>query len=187
MRDPGNTNHLGGLMPTQPMMSDPQPMMRNGQVPEVGVEDVTATPEEQDQYDRFIDKAIELISKPDVFRSLMTRIDQDPVDGLAVAAVTAVQRVQAAAERAGEKIDGGVMFHGGVEIIETLADDAATLGIYDFTPEDLEAATYRAMDLYRESMPPDPAAVQDDMQALLEADRAGRLGEVLPGIDGEQA
>jgi hypothetical protein len=83
-------------------------------------------------------------------------------------------------------LDEGVLYHAGVEILESLADTATAAGIHEYTPEEVEGALYRALDVYREARGSsvDQAAHEEDLAELIEADQQGQLGAVLPGVEG---
>lgn len=153
-----------------------------------GEEQPNVTPEEQQLYDTFVDNAFSAIyddkSLPRIIESLAG--DGNPVDGLANTAVSVVARVEDSAEKAGQVIPPDVVFSAGVEIIENLADLAEKAGVHVFTPEELEGATFQAMDLYREMKGRDGGAARpqivDDFNKIVELDQAGRLDEVAPGL-----
>jgi hypothetical protein len=76
--------------------------------------------------------------------------------------------------------------HGGQAVIEELAEIADAAKIYDYTPEEMTGALQQAIDIYR------PKAIQDgrtneetlkgQFAEINEADAAGKLGDVLPGL-----
>lgn len=152
-----------------------------GEAPEGNV-----SPEEQQEYELFVDNAIKLMSEPRVAGALRQNLQaEDPVDGLASAAVMVVKRLKDSAKKAGREVNPDVLMHGGAEILEILASTAAKAGIHDFSEEETENALYRAMDLYRETSKDeiDQEAHKQDFGQLIEAERSGRLGEMIPGIE----
>src|SRR5690625_2194710 len=86
-------------------------------------EEPNVSPAEQAQYDHFVEHALSLIyderSLPQVIRSLGGH--GDPIEGLATTAIMVITRLEDIAGGHGA-IDGDILFHGGVEIIEDLAD-----------------------------------------------------------------
>lgn len=147
------------------------------------------SPEEQQQYEQFVGQALNLIYDDKGMQAVTQRLKGtgDPMDDLAQTAVMVVTRVQESAREAGQDIPGDVLFHGGVEIIEDLANLAEKAGIHSFSEDELEGATYRALDLYRETATQagliDPAPLKQEFGELMQADQQGRLGEIIPGIE----
>jgi hypothetical protein len=143
------------------------------------------SPEEQAQYDRFIDMAFRLIYDQKSFPQILKRLTAtpDPVEGLAATVVMVVSRLRDSAKRQGVEISPDVLYHGGSELLEDLADTAEKAGIHRYGPEEMEKALYRALDLYRsieQRAGADPRAFRQDWEMLVSADKEGRLGEVLP-------
>lgn len=147
------------------------------------------SPEEQQQYEQFVGNAMTLIYDEDRTPRMLAGLKGagNPAEGLASTAVTVVKGLADSAEQNGVQISPDVMMHGGLEIIEELADLQREAGIADLTPEEIEGAFYRALDLYRESATAegklDTAALEQDFAVMQQADQQGRLGEVLPGAD----
>ncbi len=152
-----------------------------------GGEQPNVSPQEQGIYDQFVNNAFSAIydekSLPSIIESL--KGDGNPVEGLANTAVGVVVRVQDSAEQAGQALPPEVVFQAGVEILEDLADLAEKAGVHDFTPEELEGATFQAMDRYRELKGDDGASSQEakeDFDKIIAIDQAGRLDEAVPGL-----
>ena len=146
-------------------------------------------PEEQQQYDEVVRNAWTLVygqgpRGPALQATLKTIGAGDPVDGLALSTVTLMKRVIDSAAQNGVEIGGDVKLHAGAEVMADLAELARVAKIHEFTPEEIERAGYRAMDLFREAEGGhlDRTAAQRDMQALIEADRTGELDRVVPGL-----
>lgn len=182
-----------GMSATPPPPADPMaermgpPMAgdEQGEAPNV-------SPEEQAQYDQFMDQAFRLAYDKRTFPTVMGRIAKapDPVEGLAAATAMLVSRLKDGAARQSVPLSPDVLYHGGAALLEDLADTAAKAGIHDFTPDEVEGALYRCLDLYRSMEGGDPAgkqAVAQDWQALVQADRTGSLDQVLPGLSGGAA
>lgn len=173
---------LGGAQPAaQPMRGEADPMADGGEQPNV-------TPEEQAQYDRFVDNGLKIIFDEKTAPQILKRLQAsgNPIEGLASATVNVVLGLKDSAEKAGQKLDPAVLLHGGAELMENIAELSDAAGVHKFTPEELEQATYAAMDQYgtieKERGTLDTAAFEEDARMLLEADQAGRLDELLPGI-----
>ena len=153
-----------------------------------GEDQPNVTPEEQAQYDQFIDNAFSAIydekSLPQIIESL--KGNGNPVDGLANTAVAVVTRVEDSAEKAGQALSPDVVFNAGSEILEDLAELASKAGIHEFTPDEVEGALFQAMDLYREMRGRDGGAARpqivEDFNQIVELDQAGKLDEVAPGL-----
>ena len=153
-----------------------------------GEEQSNVSPEEQKIYEQFVNNAFSVIydekSLPQIIESL--KGDGNPVEGLANTAVGVVVRVQDSAEQAGQALPQEVVFNAGVEILEDLAGLSEKAGVHEFTPEELEGATFQAMDRYRELRGgADGAALagaKEDFNKIVAIDQAGRLDEVVPGL-----
>lgn len=166
-------------------------MARRGLMPEPAPEpedEGNVSPEEQAQYDQFVAQGMKLYNDPKVMPSILGMIegDGDPVNGLASATATIVVRLVQSMKGLPTKMSGDVIYHGGVELLEQLADVGAVTKLHDFTPEEMQQAELRAVDMVRDMLTKsgdiDNEAVMQDFNALVEADKAGTLDEVLPGI-----
>lgn len=149
-----------------------------------------ATPEEQDAYDRFVARSLELIYGDGFERVLeMLRGGDDPVNGLAVTAATIVARVMDAAEKAGAVPSGDVLLNAGAEVFEDLAELSTKAGIFDFASdkEQFEGAWYRALDEFRVMRQAqgklDPKVFEQDLAALQQADQTGELAQMLAAAE----
>lgn len=176
---------MAGLMaPTEAPAETPAKM---------GAEDdgaVEASPDEQAAYDGLVNKAYELIyrggkTNPQILESLKGA--GEPVDGLANTTAMVMMRLEDAAERQGKKFPPDVMLHAGVEVLEDLADLAGQAKIHKFNEEEIQGATYQALDIYRATRQKqgklDMGAIQQDFGQIMEANKAGRLNELLPGVE----
>lgn len=151
------------------------------------------TPEEQAQYERFVNNGLTLIyddkTLPKVIE--MLRGDGDPKEGLANAAAMVVMRLEDSAGDQGQPIPDDIVYHGGIEILSDLANLANEAGIHEFTDDEIEGATYRALDIYREArqaegqLPGDD--IQQDFQQIMQADQHGGLEQIAPGLEGHFA
>ena len=151
------------------------------------------SPEEQDQYDQFVTNGMKLIYRddgkdsvqvnPSVLGQLRGQWDdvkpslgeipdeekpldpKNPIDNLAVATVALILTLEASAANQNKQVDPIVLFHGGTELMEQLADIADAASIHDFTTDELTGAANRAAMLYGVS-----SKSVDKQQALAEFD-----------------
>jgi hypothetical protein len=160
------------------------------QAAEADDETPNVTPEEQQQYDTFVNNAMEIIYtddgkvEPQVLQRLST--GNKPIDTLAQTTVWVVMMAEQDAKRNNVAIDDDVIFHAGREILEQLIEVAEAAGIHEFKEAEIQGAWYQALDMYREANTGeggriDEAAAAEDFQALDAADKEGRADEVLPG------
>lgn len=164
------------------------------------------SPEEQRAYDEFVTNGMKLIYQgtsvaPAVLDQLRGRWEKvvpslgemppeegaldpsKPIDNLAVATVALVLALEASAANAGKQVDPAVLFHGGAELMEQLADIAKAAEIYDFTGDEMTGAANRAAMLYGVS-----SKTMNKQEALAEFDHflateGENLGAVLGGIE----
>ena len=149
-----------------------------------------ASPEEQQQYERFVDNALQLIYSDQTLPNVLKRLQglgegqngTDPIEGLAQTAVMIVGGLQESAAKDQVQLTPDVLFHGGVAIIEDLAELASKAKIHDYDEKEIEGALYRAMDLYREQHPVDQEGLKQDFEALRQADASGELDAKAPGL-----
>jgi hypothetical protein len=167
------------------------------------------SPEEQAQYDEFVQNGMKLVyqgdhvapavldqlnGKWDDVKASLGEIPQEekpldpsnPIDNLAVATVALVLALEASAANAGKKLDPGVVFHGGVELLEQLADIAQAANIHDFTQDEMDAAGNRTAMLYGVS-----SKSMDKQEALAEFDhflktQGDQLGQSMQELAGGQ-
>lgn len=152
------------------------------------------SPEEQAQYEQFVNNGLEVIyggdgdeagARPDVLSRLQE--SSDPLENLANTAVWLTTMLETSAENGGTQLDDAVVFHGGKAILEELAEVAQAANIHDYSEKEMEGAWYRALDLYRETATEsgriDPEALKQQFGAIEQADQQGRMGELLPHID----
>lgn len=154
-------------------------------------QDGQATPEEQAQYEEFVNNAYKIIYSEKTFPQFIGRMrqaaQQDPVEGLSSTVVMVVMRVQESAKRNGKMIDPVIVFHAGVEILESLADTAMKAGIHKYDDKEIEAASLRSMDKYvalaSQAGLIDKQRAVSDYQNMIQADKAGKLDELFPGVE----
>lgn len=154
------------------------------------------SPEEQAQYDMVVRNALKIIypegeegAQPTVSPQVLKGLSgsKEPVMNLATTAVTIVTGLRDSAKKAGQPIADDVLFHAGVAIIEELAEVAEAAKIHDYSDKDEEHALYLALDMYRsageQSGDVDKEALTQQWGQIVEADKQGRVGDVLPGIE----
>ena len=151
------------------------------------------TPEEQEQYDAFMQNALEVIYPrgedaqvaPNILNGLKATPDK-PLLALANTAVSMVVGLRDSAEKAGNPIGDDVLFHAGADLVAELAEVAEAANIHEFSEEEIENAFYMALDLYRgeaqQSGRIDQEAAKQAIGQVVEADRNGTIEQVLPGI-----
>lgn len=146
-------------------------------------EEEAASPEEQALYDKFVSKAFMLVYDKKFFPAVLELLEGegDPIEGLALASSKVIMRVMKAAQQAGEKLPGDVLFHGAKEVFEDLGELSRRAGIKDFSadPDALEGAYFRALDhlriLLEGSGDINREAAQADLAMLQQMDEAGDL------------
>tara|TARA_Y100000310_G_scaffold315824_1_gene366857 strand:- start:3318 stop:4037 length:720 start_codon:yes stop_codon:yes gene_type:complete len=153
-----------------------------------GDETPNVSPQEQQQYDQFVGNGMKLIFAEGARDQIAERIRQsDPIEGLAAATVMVVKRLSESAEAKGTQIPNDVLLHGGLEIMGNIAELAEAANVHKYSEDDIEQAMYQALDQYGtqelESGRLDKEGIAQDFQAMMEADQAGRIDEILPGIE----
>ena len=150
--------------------------------------ETNVSPEEQAQYEEFVDNAYKLLYGDDSMPAVLDRLksSEDPIEAVANIAASTVMRLQDSASKAGTEISPDVLFHGGKEIVEDLADMASEAGIHDFTEQEMEAVWYQALDVYRNlaqgaGIDHTEAAAQD-VAMLQEAEATGGVEEIFPEL-----
>lgn len=195
-----------GMKQTMPQEQQGAPMAQDPamQDPMEGGSADAPTPEEQAQYDAFVKNAYEVIYnqnnevEPVFLQHLQGEMDQEtaqmfegaepplsgnPVDNLAVASVLLTMFLDSSAASAGKEIPNDVLYHAGVEIVEEMGEVAGAAGIHDYSEKELEGAFYRALDLFRIASPRvDTDALGQEFAEIANADKAGTLDQMLPGI-----
>jgi hypothetical protein len=108
---------------------------------------------------------------------------QGPVIALAA---TGVALMLEALRRLGRQPEGHVILHAGKAIVEELGEVAESAGRRDYSPDELGEALRKGADLFREAAGAagmiDMKAVREEFGEIVAADKAGRLGEVVPGL-----
>lgn len=177
----------GGGMPSWGLLNGPQDGTKGPQ-DAGGGEQPNVTPQEQQEYDQFVNNGLSLIYDEKSMPGVLERLkgDGDPVEGLAGTAVSIIKRLEDSAEQQGRKISPDVVFHGGAELFADLANLSEKAGIHKFSDKERESALYRALDMYRAVKEKtgglDKNAISQDFEAMMQADKEGRLGDMVPGL-----
>lgn len=188
----------------------PQPKPTGNAAPEAAMEgqqpdpskvadgEPNVSPEEQAEYEMFMDNAFELLYRdgeeggevrPEVLEALAkddNAAPNGPIMALSAAAVAIVSQLDDSARKAGKPISDDVLMQGGLDVVTELAEIADAAKIHDYSEEDITGAFAQAVDMYR------PKAIQDgrtseetlkgQFNEINEAEAAGKLGDVLPGL-----
>jgi hypothetical protein len=185
-----------GELPPEELPAQGPPPPDDAIPPAVGdqEEGVTqASPEEQAAFDKFVEKAWELIYSDQVWPQVLEMLEGggddtqegDPVRGLAVATESIVARVAQAADQAGDRLQPDVVFHAAGDILEELAEVSARGKIKDYSkdPDALESAWFQALDMFRERLDGvgeiDQQHAQMDMEKLIQMDDNGTLEKIM--------
>lgn len=151
-------------------------------------EQPNVSPEEQAQYEKFMDAALKLIYGPERWPAVLKRLQSAPdkVEALAFVGSAAVLRVATAAQKAGDRISPDVLLHGGAELIEMIAEDAGKFGVHKYDADAVEAALLRGMDMFREAAERSGLVsleeVDQDLKMLQSADQSGELASVFQAL-----
>lgn len=183
-----NEGLLASASPQALMANQPEP----AQAPATEGELVAVTPEEQAVYDKFMDNAFNIVydekAMPDFIKSIQG--DGDPVNGLASATLTVLERLEESAEQAlGKPADRSMMMAVQEEITEDLANLSRASGQHEFSEQEIGnanniAALNYGQNLQKAGKLNDQESL-DEFMALVEADKAGALDSVMQGINGE--
>lgn len=201
MQGVSSTEGVGGQTP---MPGSPTPGMGRGMPAEgMGGEEEAesnVSPEEQALYHKFMENYYTIMyvggkgqngkqeppAADQVVQDYFAGDIEDPTDALANAAMTLVKNFADSAANSGKPIPGDVLMHAGTnEVLPDLAELAEKAGYHEYTDDELNNSLFKAMDMYQavntESLNKDE--LNQDFQSMMQADKEGRLGEVLPGIE----
>ena len=197
----------GGMMQPQSPQPQPAPEMEVGEESDNGEGGEPSTPEEQAMYDAIVNAGLDIIvpgggsevappfleslkgnlpaEVQQMFAAAEPPIDPNPLDAAAATGTVVVMLAEQQVEASGQQVPNDVLFHAGAEILEYVINVSDSAGIHDFSEEDIERVTFRAMDLYRTAAPrADQEALAQEFGQVVEADKAGQLGALLPGMGG---
>jgi hypothetical protein len=182
-----------------------------GGTPPVGPAEVpddeggNVSPEEQEAYEDFVLAGMELLfaggkAKPEIVKLLdddpsdiraalgdviddETWAQKGPIAALAAASVIVVSQV---IEQMGSPPEASIVFHGGKELLEQIAELGEKAGIRDYSEAELGEAFRMGADLYREVAKDrgwiDEEEAKAEFEGLKTAEKEGRLGEILPEL-----
>lgn len=148
------------------------------------------SPEEQKQYDQFVKNGMRLMYSEQGTQAIVQSLagDGDPVAGLANTVAMVVLRLKESAEKKGAQLSTDVVMHGGLELLEQAADFASQAGIHEYSPEEMESATWKAEDIVRSTLQQQGKLPVDEigqeLEQLMAADQSGQIDQVLPGVSG---
>lgn len=110
------------------------------------------------------------------------------VMALAHTAVTLVTQIDDSARKAGRPISDDVLQEGALDTIRELSEVATNANIHDFKEQDIMGAYVQAIDMYRPKLIEDGRTSEETLKGqfaeLSDADAAGKLGDILPGMGG---
>jgi hypothetical protein len=182
----------GGLMPEEQQEPRPDPDAANegGEATVSDQDGQQATPEEQAAYEQVVNNATRVIggengTEPNKQILEMLGGTDNPVQNLASTAVAVVVSVEVSAQQSGFDIPDDALMAAGEDIVGMLADMAEAAGVHDYAQEEVDGAYYMALDMYREMNPTgriDPDQLKQEFGTIVEADRAGQLANLIPGI-----
>lgn len=111
-----------------------------------------ASPEMQKTYNRFVGACMLVVWDEKFMPKALELFQNSPNQTDALASVTAgvVQRVSQEAKKRSQPIPLEVMVHGGLEVVQQVADMATTGGIQGIEPDEIETAFYLAADKVRD-------------------------------------
>lgn len=194
---PGSPSMEGAPTGTQGAPPDQSKYLEDGE-PNV-------SPEEQAEYEQFMNNALSLLYvdgedgsqvQPAILEALDVGMQADPngpnpaIIALANAAVEIVSKLDDSAREAGSPVSDDVLMHGGLAVVEELAEIAEAANIYDYSEEEMTGAYQQAVDMYREKAIADGRTSKETLEGqfreINEAEAAGKLGDVLPGLGGGQ-
>lgn len=196
-----------GLLPTAKPTGNEAPLANEtggaGVAPEAAMdEEPNVSPEEQEQYNQFMEKAADLIYtddhevEPTILEALRVPPETEgpeggspPIMALANSAFQIVKKLDSSASEQGISISDDVLAHAGQEIVEEIGEVARAANIYDYDEDELTGAYLQAIDLFRDYAIASGRTSKETLVAqfgeIEEADKAGKLGDIMPGMGGE--
>jgi hypothetical protein len=120
--------------------------------PQAGPGAQQASPEEQELYNRFVARMMQHLYDERTFPRLLEdmRTMEDAPAELGMMAATVAFTVMQKAKRAGTKIPGDVLLHGGAEMVGQLVEVYGRATGQELPPDQAEAVLYHAADRFRE-------------------------------------
>jgi hypothetical protein len=140
--------------PSAPAGADPMadPMMDSGDEMTPGTE--PASPEEQAMYDKFVSLALLALYDDKMMPRTVAHLTKQGNKAAAVGEVAAgiFQRVHQSAKESGAQVTGDVLINAVAEIVEATVELSDKKAGTDLTPEQIDEALYKAMDVIRKMM-----------------------------------
>jgi hypothetical protein len=138
--------------PTAPAMPGADPMMDGGEEMTPGTE--PASPEEQALYDKFVSMALLALYDDKMMPRTVAHLTRQTNKAAAVGEIAAgiFQRVYASAKQSGAEVPGDVLINAMAEIVEAVIEVSDTKAGTNFTPDQIDDALYKAMDVVRKMM-----------------------------------
>ncbi|GAB5434808.1 MAG: hypothetical protein EpisKO_41780 [Epibacterium sp.] len=132
-----------------PQMQDPP---KPGQTGDAASHGKQASPEMQKVYNRFVGACMLVVWDEKFMPKALELFQKNPNQTDALASVTAgvVQRVFQEAKKKGTSIPLEVLVHGGLEVVQQVAEMATTGGVQGIERDEIETAFYLAADKLRE-------------------------------------
>lgn len=166
------------------------------------------SPEDQALYDKFITNAGEMMYvgegndelNPTIIAnlrgefspeamSMLQKADppinpQSPVDQLAATVIVMLLSLEDSAVQAGTDPSDDVILAVGADLLEQIAHVAETAGIATYSEDNINGAATRAMVIYGSTSPyVDQEQLTEEFKQVQAADKAGTLGQLVPGMD----
>lgn len=164
-------------------------MMRREDMPAAGAAAPGVTPEEQALYDKMVNNGYQLIyGSRDQREAVMESLSGagDPVAGLANTSAQIVGRLVESARRNGVQLSDDVVFAGGMELFDDLANLQREAGIAELDEKQAEAALYQGMDRYREIAKAggwlDEKGAAEQIMELRRMEESGELERDMPEL-----
>lgn len=113
-----------------------------------------ASPEMQAIYNRFVGACMMAIWDEKFMPKVLKMFQDHPnqTDALALVAAGVAQRIYMGARKKGMEIPLEVMLHGGIEVVQQVAELATAGGIEGIEPDEVETAYYLAADKVRDAL-----------------------------------
>lgn len=189
---------MAGMAPPDPMAQDAKRLMDDDN------ETPNVSPEEQEAYEEFVDKAFELMyDGGQLSPKVKALLDNDPSDLIAIlgenealqqfspqvaaAAAAAIVVLELVRQYGDSRPDDSVIFHAGRAVVEDMCVIAEKISGNEFDQDSVNRTFAMACDLYRDAAADAGMVNEDELAAAFDevvvADKEGRLGEVVPQLD----
>lgn len=148
-------NGLGAPMPPEEVQQVPAaPMAGVPEGDEMTPGTEPASPEEQEMYDKFVSMALLALYDDKMMPKTVDHLTKQTNKPAAVGEVAAgiFQRVYASAKQSGAQVPGDVLINAMAEIVEATVELSDKLAGTDLTPDQIDEALYKAMDVTRKML-----------------------------------